>query len=857
MGLEIAEFILKTSEKAVTLALAVVGVWLLYNYYRQLSLHSAAKKAFFKDINTSKHLFLTYNKEKDTFADADGNSLSINDGQDFRCFLEPLNRNNILILKGERGSGKTTILKCLFNACYSDYKYRYKYRNFKNKNIVVYLPVYINKFYLHAVENPISNYLTSICDPILWFAKIVAKNDLVNYQQHRKNFFESLNLNRKCSLFQYKILLCIDGFNELSIETQGYLEEELQNLGRLEDVKVIVTTRYMTRLIDNAVTFCAGMLQPENVKKYLSDQGVEETNTNDFKYITSPLLAVKYFNWRAQKADSHLDDMDTHLGTLARIESSVDIFWNAYCTELKKMISLDDSQEKRLMYYILLRYYLPYIADQLENNLSDKFKKDAFSKDWFYKSFYRFIDNISNYIPMQDTIYSDACNTLKRDYTVAELEQYLQYLQKSVALIEYAGNSNQYKFVNEIDQIFLAAVYLYNRDVYSLYCIDNTNVLKDTTMGKCYRVFYSRIMYNWSLRQNDKNIQNIARWKRIKSDLYYYGDGFQQDVDAALRLSYEVINMGEAGDTVSKNWHKWNIFFIELDRLNVDVSNTDVYSRLFKLLEDTKEDNWQTYYPLYDKVGFIFYNNHIYADFKKSLSNVDFRKTVSKVLSKFDLENVINWEEYLQETTIDKHRKEIQLLFFGKAAEKGKYHFAYNKLGRMCENEGKWKEAFSYYEASYKCDPTDYYVVGKMLQILNDGKCDKKKSAMVLSYAKAVYQHIEKVSPIMDGKKGIQGYPSLLTALGDYYYKRYLSCNKGRDLKKAFNMYYENVNIKDDKEYKFHYDKSRLFVGFLAEKYSNICHVASNFSPINIDEFENRYKTVDALTASILNECKN
>lgn len=835
-SLQVAELVLKAIK--IIFGIVTVGIsFLLFFYFQLIVLHLKIKKSYPIEVDISQHLFASYVGCSDCLhVNNDGNPLD---------FLNPLKSNSILVLQGERGSGKTVLLQHIYNECCSVYKKLWKFCDLKNKK-TIYLPIYIDKHILMDVENPIDNYLQALCHPYLNIAKLLNK-DIPS--QANISFFNSLRINHKLPFVEYKILLCIDGFNEFSMRGQNYLQKEMNSISVLKDVKIIVTTRYMPQ-IDRAVRYTAQVLEHDNVREYVLKKDIE-LNEKELSFLTSPLLAVKYVKWKVGQREQ-LVDQDIELGMVKSINSSVDILWNAYCTEIKKAKNDYDD----IIYYVLLKYFLPYIAGQLENDLSVDMRRDDFSKDWYYEKFKGFIQNIDLYLQYDRTYAEEFSNQkLNRTYTESEMNSYLQYLVMSVASIKIEKNG-QYTFVNDTEQMFLAAVYLYNLDVYSLYNTEASNVLSNTTMGKCFRFFYSRLMYN--LIEKSKTFTNQSRWNQILSDLYYYGDGVAKDKEKALELSWNTIGNRLQGDFCSINWHKWNIFFITFEHMKSEEDNTERFLSLFKMLN---ESGWEEYYPLYDKLGFIFYNNKIYQEFKKALDDSDLKNCVLDILQRCKFSKKIDWSDYLNR--IDECRTEIMQLFFEKAAFDGKYHYAYNKLGKLCEDRKEWEAAFVQYKQSYLCDHSDYFAISKMLQLVNNNKITNRQNCEnAIEYANKAHAHVQVISPIMDCK-GIQGYPMLLTALGDYYYLKYQNdkcqSNKCKDaLMKAFDRYKQNVCIKDDEEYKFYYEKSKLIVSFLCEKYSEEFNMeigsAEKMDKACLNEFQINYSVVDSLTAGVIKE---
>lgn len=819
------------------------------------------KKEFMK-IKTSKYLFPSYSRKG-------ASSLHVSDDGNIKAFLEPLKYNETLILKGERGSGKTTLLKHIYNECYRAYKNRYKYVTFRNKQ-TIYLPIYIEKCDLQDLSNPIDNHLKGICAITTKVAKMLHKNMSEIWLENHKHFFKSLRLNHTWSPFEYKVLLCIDGFNELTDSLQEKLSNEIKELTDVKSVKIIISTRYMQTENKKMITYNAEELSSDNVKRYLLRQGINDKyiNEEELLLVTTPLLVTKYFVWKKQEEkgtvgfenqalESQDDNLIKALGFVKKVTNTVDIFWNAYRSEIYKVCSDTKDSKLQQIRYILLVYIVPFMADWVENRNGEDYDINIFTEEDFRCAVRQFVKNSDSFIHGKDEMLqnerlSDLLSVLK-DFGEAEDTDWLKYLEKSVAFIEKVDNRKsgiKYKFTNELDQIFFASVFLYNKDICSLYNKNNAVDPNKTTMGKCFRFFYSRLMCNFFDEEKEREIRNEAREKAIRSDLYYYGDGWDQNQDEAFKLSEEVINEKIDGDKISINWHIWNIFFIKLNQLKAGEDNTEKFSELFKLLEDAED--WENYYPIYDKVGFIFFDNKVYGAFKSSLSNRDLKSRVISVLSRFQFEEEINWNIYLNE--IDQNRSEIMELFFEKAAVSGGYHYAFNKLGKIYENKrdaASMQKAFEYYESSYSCEPNDYHAIGKMLQFVNNGFVNKpSKRANILRIAEKAHMHVKTVSPIMECRN-IQGYPLLLTSLGDCYY------NKNNFIK-AFEMYKENYLLHEADD--FCYDKCRLMISFLAKKHSEECcidsFISDEFAYTNYDEFRAKYKNIDEATLKVLNAYK-
>lgn len=820
--------------------------------YKEIALCLHAKKIYkksksneaSKEVSFSKNLFPRYKYR--------GNYLYISDEKGVANFLEPLDNSSILVLRGDRGSGKTTLLKYIYKECYLAYKKRYKAFSLKSKK-VVYLPIYIDKQNLQATQRPIGSYLTEICDTTMKIAEGMHKVATAFRKEEKNTFLDSVKLNYPSFPIKCKILLCLDGYNELPICIQEYLKDELLHIVSLDSIKVMITTRDIQPL-SGMVIYTAEDLQADNIKLYLSESNLDlkSIDEKDLSFIRTPLLASKYCFWKMQEQSEPEENLTEALGFILKVNSTVDIFWNAYCSEIRRVYTETQGSELQGIYYLLLRYFLPYIANYIENSREPNKDMYLFSEQDFCGAFQDFYKKKQLYIPSNDSLY--VCFKWKENYSALELKRFLAYLVDSIALIKKRGHTDgvKYYFVNELDQIFLASVHMYNKDICSLFTTTYPIDSNKTTMGKCFRIFYSQLMYNFFNKQLSSTIINDIRRNEILSDLYYYGDGFQQDRKKALELSQDAFKPQKRGDNTSLNWHKWNVLFIKFAEIQAESSNsTEVFLQLFGYLND---ETWKDYYPIYDKIGYMFFNDAIYNAFKAALSDGNFKKLTCQVFAKSALKKKeAEWGAYFDK--VDEYRKDIELLFLKKAAEDGHYHFAFNKLGKIYEDEGDEQNAFEQYRLSVAYEPNDYYAIGKMVQMVNKGVIkDGEKLQEILNIAKKAYTHVKTVSPLMDCK-GIQGYPLLLTALGDYYYTQFITNKNTEDLNNAFDKYIQNVLLQDETG-SFYNDKCRLIVSFLAKKYPENCHIdiyfPEGFTYTDYTEFQKQYNSIDSITQSIL-----
>lgn len=808
--------------------------------------HLIDKKEF------SEHLFLTY-------VNHNNERLQV-ENKDVTQFLEPLKQHNILVLKGERGSGKTTLLKYIFTKSYFEYKNRFK--NFMHKPGDLYIPVFIDKQCLTNTKHPLDHYFQEVKYQLLRLTTLLSK-DFSEFYKEEKSFFQQLKLNHNHSQIQRKVLLCIDGFNELSHEMQESLKAELNELSACENVKIIVATRYMPLDVET-ISYDVEKISEAKVKEYLNEEKINY-DAEEVAFITSPLLAKKFLEWKKSQVDAKLAAVDKKesFRFAQSITSSVDIYWNAFLTDVKKMAINNGSTDSVL--YTLTRYFLPFLTYQIENDENIDVLKDAFSAEWFAKQFNKFVENMEGIIPKNDKEVK--WDNVEKANNEKEIYEYIQYLEESAVYIKLVENNRKkqkkYSFVNEEDQIFLTAVHQYDQDLCSLFDLNYKNDPNKTTMGKSFRIFYSGLMCSFMRDVDCRNIEilNQAKWKEICSDLYYYGEGMPKDEERALEISKKAVSSNIIGDAVSKNWHKWNIFYIELDRIkrNLDDGNVEQFKEMFRLLEN---DEWKGYYPLYDKLGSIFYEEKLCLKFKMALTDANLREQVVNVFPRIEFWNTEvkdkeTWNNYLDD--ISGNREEIARLFFETAAYRGNYHYAHNKLGAIYEKTGEIEKAYREFELSYKCTHTDYYAISKMLHLVDGIAMDAESKKNLLDCAEKAHSHVLAVSPIT-GCNGIQGYSNLLTALGDWYYKQYLNSKEKekakKDLKDAFDRYMQNVLINEEKK-SFCDDKCALIASFLGKKYPKDCIVSSYCDEIDmtLDAFQRKYPDVnDAVTKEVLAE---
>lgn len=817
-------------------------------------------------------------KEEIVVTKDDSNTISI--------FNKWWNTYDIIILQGERGIGKTTLIKHVLDIYTVDfYRKMKKYViSRKKENIdAVYLPIFFDSDTLNKVvcEERVGN-ITPILDNL---KNILKKNlmhfgteklkelnslsDLAEYIEAKLKF---LNLNCSCGL-----MICIDGINELSADILNAIKNELSNFYKSYKgtpvIKFLITTRYRISPI-HSIVFEANELNSERVKKFLNEQGVIYYTEKDISLLKTPMLVIKYLRWKQSQGKDERNEFISRLGFKDFIENTTDIYWNSICADIEKMYGQEENEKLVEYKYILLMYFTPFLAFSLEERVSkslssnDVYKEYRFDKKYFMDCYNDYFEKKVSLIPIRDDILNKyGCGF---DWTFYQCPQNGNSIFALEFLINMGViksiNNVEFVFVHELDHIFYTALYYFHKDIILFHNpkVEDKNI--KTTIGKCFRVFYSNLMVNYIFegtkdqKKEKKELTdetygscNLSKLRCIESDLYYYGD-IVGEKDEPVNFCIKAIN--EQGDDTSINWAIWSIFFIYLDQMKKD-EDTDYipkFKELFGYL--IKNDKWRDYKPIYDKLGYIFFDPKIFDLFKSFLeqlnktdvTDVRIRNFIAQIFSDIGFQ----WSDSdgISVINLENNREEIMMSFFKKAADGG-YHFACNKLGSIYEKKSKYDEAFEQYEKSFYYEHSDYYAVGKMLQFINNGfKGATTKCAKILNIAEKAYTHIKAVSPVMDCKN-IHGYPLLLMSLGDYYY------NKGAP-SEAFEMYKENYLLHEADD--FCYDKCRLMISFLAKKHSEECcidsFISDEFAYTNYDEFRAKYENIDEATLKVLNAYK-
>lgn len=236
-----------------------------------------------------------------------------------------------LLLTAEGGMGKTV---SLFKCC----------ELILNKHIMcIYIPLYrMDSLKPDNIEK--------------FILKYVFRNDKSNFNV----FYRYINEES----IRVRLVLLLDGFNEVSDDVKNVLIKEIQDFLILDNVRLIITSRYDFRynygLIHQFKHLIIQQLSEENILNYLKICEIEisDKDTSLLELLSFPLLLSIY----AQTEKYYVKcKFLSYIEWIENVNNAGGIIWNyLQCQILKPLFNLQDERICHLS--ICVNYIVPYIS---------------------------------------------------------------------------------------------------------------------------------------------------------------------------------------------------------------------------------------------------------------------------------------------------------------------------------------------------------------------------------------------------------------------------------------------------------------------------------------------------------------
>lgn len=326
---------------------------------------------------------------------------------------------NHLMIEGEGGIGKTVTLL-----------------NIPDKLAPHYIPtIYIPLHELTKDDDPIECYIK----------KKILNNKEELYQQ-------LLDLIEKPWDNGPRLLLLLDGFNEISAEHRVSISEDIKYWSEYPGIQIITSSRYGIHTYVAFGNNCSAIkLQPlsdTTVETYLNSIGVRIPIDDTIKRLVSiPLLLILY-----AKTELVLEKRESDLSDFKEVRNAGSIVWNYLQCELWNFGKEDEDAKNAI---IAMEFIAPYMAWRMQ-------QKSMFFLD--KKEFYEFLKEayqlLETHFDKMNTLPFHIQDALQKANKKPSLELIRNLLEKSLCL--FVKNRNFYRLMHQQFGDALAAIHLIN-----------------------------------------------------------------------------------------------------------------------------------------------------------------------------------------------------------------------------------------------------------------------------------------------------------------------------------------------------------------------------------------------------------
>ena len=245
-----------------------------------------------------------------------------------------------LLLVGEGGIGKTTsLLKAWKDLLENSDKYHL---------IPFYVPL---------------NEANSIAENLTDSKKGFIINFIHSY--YKVDFDPAIPLSLETSQCQYRIILLLDGFNEISDrDIQIVVSKEVKKLSQNYKIRIIMTSRFdfiYTYGLDNFQRYNILPLETEIIKEYLASEKIDPGNIS-YSLISNPMMLMLFSNMCNIK-----EHISSELIVLPFVDNNTkgELIYNFFYCQIGKDFQIDNIKKVYLL-YIALFLICPYIAFDIE-----------------------------------------------------------------------------------------------------------------------------------------------------------------------------------------------------------------------------------------------------------------------------------------------------------------------------------------------------------------------------------------------------------------------------------------------------------------------------------------------------------
>lgn len=292
----------------------------------------------------------------------------------------------------------------------------------------------------------------------------VEKNIIWYIKKHYYSQFEYIekisSLDEDDSI---RLILFLDGFNEISTINQYQLLRDIKNWKGLSSVQLIITSRALPDYRGDFGCFIADSLDTTVIDNYLSQYDVDFTGNR--KTLSTPLLLQ--LCCQSEQIKKSLDSEYVKQLNWHSIETAADVFWNYLQYEIyrcvEKHVFSDNNITRISDYYYFVLLLCPYLSWKMTEKQIQQINEDELEK-WIGEGI--------DFFGAEKNIYDSKIESVNRktgyvgDNRQLSIKKdvYIQILESLNVLMikQFKGDENEYVLMHQNLRDYMTALFLSN-----------------------------------------------------------------------------------------------------------------------------------------------------------------------------------------------------------------------------------------------------------------------------------------------------------------------------------------------------------------------------------------------------------